>query len=300
MSRDHDRRRHTERLAEVLAGTGGAEVPYPVGIRRLEVLRTGWLGSGLRRLTLGGPALAGFESHVPDEHVRVIFPDPDGTVRLPERDGTRLSWPSPFPPSREYTVRRHDADTGELDLDVAVHGDGIGSAWAMSAAPGDPVHVAGPPGGLAVPQGYDRYLLAGDITALPAVARWLERMPRTARGWAFLEVGDASEEIALSAPPGVDVSWVHRGDLAPGRDDGWERAIRSITVPDGERVYAWIAGEAGTIKPLRRWVRGELGLGRADSHVTGYWKLGTSFFDDDDDDDHHDHDHDHQEKEHDA
>jgi NADPH-dependent ferric siderophore reductase len=32
---------------------------------------------------LGGPGTAGFESHAPDEHVKLIFPDSDGTLRVP-------------------------------------------------------------------------------------------------------------------------------------------------------------------------------------------------------------------------
>ncbi|WP_030559859.1 siderophore-interacting protein, partial [Streptomyces exfoliatus] len=110
-----------------------------------------------------------------------------------------------------YTVRRYDPASGEIDIDIAWHDGGLASDWASAARPGAVVHVAGPPGGLIVPPTYDRYLLAGDITALPAVARWLEEMPRTARGWAFVEVADASQEIELWAPEGVEVRWLHRG-----------------------------------------------------------------------------------------
>ncbi len=173
---------HLATIAEVLAGTTGAKVPYPIGIRELEVVRSEMVGTGLLRLTLGGPELAGFESHAPDEHVRLVYPDADGTLRLPERDGFSLKWPRPLPISREYTVRRYDAEAGELDLDFALHDGGYASDWAQAATVGTRVHVAGPPGGVVVPWTYDRYLLAGDITALPAIARWLEMMPAAAAG----------------------------------------------------------------------------------------------------------------------
>ncbi|GAA3626140.1 hypothetical protein GCM10022419_134620 [Nonomuraea rosea] len=55
-----------------------------------------------------------------------------------------------------------------------------------------------------------------------------------------------------------------------------------MKVPDGERVYVWLAGEAGQLKPLRRWVRDELGLDKGDYSVTGYWKRGVADYDDDD------------------
>ncbi|MFI5564188.1 siderophore-interacting protein [Amycolatopsis japonica] len=283
MSRADHRHRHLERIAEVRAGQHAEKVPYPIRIRQAEVVRTEMIGSGLLRVTLGGPGTAGFEAHSPDEHVKILFPELDAEPRLPVQDGDMLRWPKPSPTSREYTVRRYDPASGELDLDVALHEGGLGSGWAEKVTPGTPVHVAGPPGGLIVPHTYDRYLLAGDVTALPAIARWLEELPRTAAGWAFIEVTDASEEIELSAPEDVEVHWLHRGDVAPGVSDVLARAVRTIEVPAGERLYAWVAGEAGQIKPLRRWLKNDLGLGKDDHDVTGYWKRGVADFDDEHD-----------------
>lgn len=110
----------------------------------------------------------------------------------------------------------------------------------------------------------------------------LEELPRSAKGWAFVEVADATQEIELSAPEGVEVRWLHRGDLLAGTGDALARAVTAVRVPEGERVYVWAAGEAGQIKPLRRWVRDELWLERADSDITGYWKCGVADFDEDD------------------
>jgi len=278
-SRAHHRGRHLERIAEVRAGTRAEKVPYPIRIREVQVRGTRMIGSGLLRVILGGPGTAGFESHAPDEHVKLIFLDPDGTLRLPEPAGLMLRWPRPMPASREYTVRRYDAATGEIALDVALHPGGLGSDWAQAVEPGAVVHVAGPPGGLIVPHAFDRYLLAGDITALPAIARWLEELPRTAAGWAFTEVADPSQEIFLSAPERVEVRWLHRGKVPPGCSDLLGQALRSVAVPPGERVYVWLAGEAGALKPLRRWVRDDLGVPRDDVDATGYWERGVADFD---------------------
>ncbi|MFJ5129055.1 siderophore-interacting protein [Streptomyces sp. NPDC088555] len=282
MSRVDHRHRHLERIAEVRAGRHAEKVGYPIGIRETEVVRVTTVGAGLLRVTLGGAGTEGFQAHSPDEHVKLIFPDPDGTLRLPEPNGAMLSWPRPALVSREYTVRRYDQAAGEIDIDVAAHDGGLASDWARAARPGDVMHLAGPPGGLIVPHSYDRYLLAGDITALPAIARRLEELPRSAKGWAFVEVVDAAQEIELSAPEGVEVRWLHRGDLPAGTGDALERAVTAVTVPEGERVYVWVAGEAGQIKPLRRWARDELRLDRADHDITGYWKRGVADFDEDD------------------
>lgn len=104
-----NRAAHRERIAEVLDGAaGGAKVPYPIGLREVTVRTTRMVGAGLRRLTFAGPELAGFESHAPTEHVRLIYPDADGTLRLPEQVDLALKWPRPLPISREYTVRRYE------------------------------------------------------------------------------------------------------------------------------------------------------------------------------------------------
>ncbi|MFD5178712.1 siderophore-interacting protein [Nocardia sp. NPDC058379] len=274
-----DRSAYAANIAEVLGGTHGAKVPYPIGLQEVEVIRTARIGSALLRITFGGPELATFHSYVPDEHVRLIFPCEDGVLRLPERDGTSLEWGTPRPVSREYTVRRHSIPDGELDIDFALHPGGLASDWASTVTPGTKVHIAGPPGGVVVPDSYDRYLLAGDITALPAIARWLERMPRTAAGWAFIEVADAAEQIAIDAPDGVEVRWLHRGAAEAGTSDILEQAVRTVEVAAGQRVYAWVAGEAGCLRGIRKVVRTDLGIGPKDSLIAGYWKRGVADFD---------------------
>lgn len=286
MTRTDHRARHHERIAEVLGGaTEGAErVPYPIGLRELQVRGTRRVGAGLLRVTLGGPELEGFQTHASDDHVKIVLPGEDGVPTLPERNGLMLRWPrDPRPITREYTVRRYDAAAGELDIDIALHPGGVGSDWAETVRPGATIHVAGPPGGVLVPPHYDRYLLAGDITALPAIDRWLEELPRDARGWALLEVADAAEEIALDPPPGFEVRWLHRGADEPGTSDVLLRAVAALPqrIPDGERWYCWMAGEAGALKSLRRWVADAWRSPKHDQHITGYWKLGVADFDED-------------------
>jgi NADPH-dependent ferric siderophore reductase len=75
------------------------------------------------------------------------------------------------------------------------------------------------------------------------------------------------------------VRWLHRGEVSPGCSDLLGQALRSVAVPQGERVHVWIAGEAGALTPLRRWVRDDLGVPRDDVDVTGYWKRGVADFD---------------------
>lgn len=249
------------------------EVEWDIKIRELTLLRREQVTPRLVRVTLGGPQIAGFESHIPDEHVKLVLPDPEtGATRAPEQDGDHLDWPSPFPPTRDYTVRRYDRDAGEIDLDVVVHDGGRASGWAQEAEPGSTMWVAGPRGGVVVPPDFTYLVLLGDQTALPAIARWLEELPDDARGVAVIEVPGAAEQQPLRAPAGFDVRWLHTppGRTAPCLLDA---AVAGITLPPGEAAYLWAAGEAGALKPVRKWARAN-GFGKGTSDVSGYWRAG--------------------------
>jgi len=268
-------------------GTAIEYVDFPVRIRELEVVRTAWISATTIRLTLGGPGASGFESAIFDEHVKLIYPDVDsGELRLPTPDGDDLDWPRPFPTSREYTIRSYRPDVGEIDIDFVAHAGGLAADWVRAAQPGEPLHVAGPPGGYRVGDDYTHYLLAGDETALPAIARWLEEMPHDRRGWAYIEVPGAASQIELVHPAGIEIVWLFTGD---GGTTALAEAVQSTSIPEGADVFVWLAGEAGAIKPLRRWVRDDLGIGKEHSSITGYWKRGLAdtheHLDDDDDED---------------
>ncbi len=230
------------------------------------------VGSGLLRISLGGPQLDGFVSHAVDEHVKLLFPDPlDGELRLPVPRGDDLAWPAPRPTSRDYSVRRVTADA--LEIDVVVHEGGLASAWAQAAPIGSDQWLVGPPEGLVVPDGFEAYVFVADLSAAPVVARWLEQAAPGARGWAVIEVADASEQFPLQGPPGVEVVWVHRGAAAPGTVEVLADAVTQLAVPAG--AFVWVAGEATCIRPLRRWARDELGLSRGATSISGYWKRGS-------------------------
>jgi NADPH-dependent ferric siderophore reductase len=235
------------------------------------VLRRAPVTPNIVRLTVGGPELAGFHTYQADDHVKIVFPDPDGTRRVPVGNADlELDWPKPAPRSRKYTIRRYDADALELDLDFVLHPGGLASAWAADARPGDVVVVAGPPGAKAFPHNYDHYVLAVDATALPAAARWLEESPPDVSARLVVETADAADHAyPLAARDGATVTWlISAGDRSP-----LAAAVRELGVP-AARTFLFAAGEAGAIKPLRAWAREH--AGRMDALFTGYWKRGVA------------------------
>jgi len=254
--------------------------------RRLTVLRTVDLTPRMRRIVVGGPEIAGFPHGTgrPTDHVKLFFPDDTGDIAMPaiegdgkwiEPDGRRLEF-------RDYTVRAFDPEAGELTLDFVLHEHGTGGRWAATAEPGAPLGVLGPRGSILVPTGYPAYILAADETALPALARWLEELPPTARIQAFVEVRDASDELDLERSAEARLTYLHRGSAAPGSTDMLIEAIRAAELP-ADPYYVWAAGEATTLKPIRRYFRRELGLPKERVDIDGYWKRGVVNLDHHDD-----------------
>ncbi|KAA1425267.1 siderophore-interacting protein [Mumia zhuanghuii] len=264
----------TPNLKADVVGPALAAVDHPLGIREVEVLRRERLTPRMVRLVLGGDLEgSGWTARTPDEHVKLVFPDPDtGVTRHPVLDGDHLDWPKPFPPTREYTVRRYDAEAGEVWMDFVVHPGGLASDWALSAEPGDRVWVAGPRSGHATPDAFTHRVVLADLTALPAVARMLEELPDGVTAQVAVLVPDAEEEQELAVREGVALTWLHLD--GPHGEHGFEPYLASLDVPAGEPWTLWAAGEAGLLKPVRRWAKDHGLVNGRTADISGYWKRG--------------------------
>lgn len=253
-------------------------VRHEFAVRPMTVARWRDVTPRMRRVTLAGP-MDGFVSDGPADHVKVFFPDPatgelhapratpGGGIERPE--GVQLI-------SRDYTPLVND--DGELELDFYLHDDGGPAAgWAGNLSEGDRIVVAGPRGSKLAPTGADRFVLGGDESALPALSRWLRILPDDADVTVLVEVQDADDEPYLVelAGPGRRISWLHRGDALPGTTSLLEDAVRALPRAEG-LVFWWFGGEAGTLRPIRRHLRRELGLDASTVECSGYWKRGVA------------------------
>lgn len=256
---------------------------YPITTRELTVLRVADVTPGMRRVTIGGPGLqahtapsghpvAPFRSDGFDDEFKLFLRHPDAERALvPEQLDGVLDWPRhPHLVSRTYTVRRWDAEAGEIDVDLVIHGDGPATTWARTARPGEAIQVAGPKMSGDQPEA-DWLLIAADETGLPAVGRWLEELPDGARAQVFVEVAEESHRQGLVVPAGVELTWLVRHGAPAGSTPLLLDALRSAEWWPGE-VFAWIAGEALTLAPIRRWLRRDKGLSKSAVDVTGYWR----------------------------
>ncbi|WP_026930696.1 siderophore-interacting protein [Glycomyces tenuis] len=239
-----------------------------------EVLRTERLTPRMTRVVLGGPGLDGFGAdEFTDHYLKLQFPRPG--VEYPESfDLGRIREELPreqWPLTRTYTVRRWDAGERELWVDFVVHGDeGVAGPWAANVKPGEPLRFAGPGGAYAPAADAEWHLLAGDESALPAIAAALERLPAGARARAFVEVAGPEEEQKLETAGDVELTWLHRGGARVG-----ERLLAAVRGLDlGGDVQAFVHGEAGFVKELRRLLVRERGLPKGRTSISGYWRLG--------------------------
>ncbi|MGQ4513787.1 SIP domain-containing protein [Streptomyces sp. DW26H14] len=243
--------------------------------REARVVRTERITPHMVRIVIGGEGLAPVEcGEFTDHYVKMIFPEPGAEYPEPfDMDRIREEFPrEQWPTTRTYTVRAWDPEALEMTFDFVVHGDeGLAGPWAARAVPGEIVRFLGPGGGYAPDPEADWHLLAGDESALPAIAAALERAPSDVPVHAFVEVGDAAEEQKIMCPDGVGVTWLHRGERPVG--EALVAAVRELDFPAGS-VHAFVHGEAGFVKELRKHLRNERGVPRERLSVSGYWRQG--------------------------
>ena len=247
-------------------------VTHEIKRRKLEVLRVVELTPRMRRITVGGPELAGFISLGSDDHVKLFFAQTaEEQAALENLELSAGLKHKIMPAMRDYTPRRYDLNTLELDIDFVLHGDGPAATWAAQAKPGQHLHIGGPRGSMVVPDIFDSYLLIGDETALPAIARRLEELPANRRALVVVEVQNASEEQALSSAASIDVIWVHRD--APEHD--LLSTLEGLSMPAGE-LYAWVATESALSRKVRKVLLNTHGLNEEFVKAVGYWRLEES------------------------
>lgn len=111
-------------------------------------------------------------------------------------------------------------------------------------------------------------LLTADETALPAVAGILAWLPPGSHARVWIEVPHAEDLRPLPTGAEAEITWLIRD----GEPTGLVLpAVRAAEPPDGT-PYAWVAGEAGAVRALRRHLVGERGFDRRAVEFTGYWR----------------------------
>lgn len=229
--------------------------------RSFDVTGSALVTPNMLRVTLAGPGLETFPAGQEGGYVKLMLGAGE--------EGAK-------PVVRTYTVRNQRADG--LDVDFALHGVSEGTAgpatdWAQTVQLGEAILIGGPGPAKPLPPGMPRYLLIGDMTALPAISVNLEALDKGARGYAVIEIQNDADRQEIDHPEGVELIWLvnpHPGE-APGL---LADRVRSLPWSDG--IYVWAACEFGSMRALRSYLREERGLGPAQLYISSYWKLGNT------------------------
>lgn len=214
---------------------------------------------GFRRVIFESDDFADFPALSPVSHVKFFIPAPDGTFVPPTRDESGLDKGTPGT-VRDYTVVAHEGT--RITLDIALHDHGAVTNWARTAAVGSPAAFLGPKSVQIMPDA-PRYLLGADESAFPALCGWCSLVGTRATVLAFAHA-DSLEYLR-----DVDVDVIH----VPNPNE-IVSTLESLDLnPD---CFAWFAGEAGALVPVRAWLRAHSGIRRENIKVDGYWKIGVA------------------------
>ncbi|SPE48613.1 Vibriobactin utilization protein ViuB [Streptomyces netropsis] len=257
-----------------------------------HVVRTERISPAMARVTFGGDDLGDVVVDGRDQRFKLFLPQPGQEAPvLPARDESwfgewRAQDASERAVMRTYTVREMRYGPDEMDVDFVLHGvgddasgghAGPASTWAHAARPGDravllaPVATENGGADFQPPAGTDWVLVTADETALPATAGILAWLPEGTKAKVWIEVAHADDVQDLPTDADADITWLVRGtDREPVLD-----ALRAAELPTGT-PYAWIAGEAGTVRALRRHLVGDRGFDRRAVTFTGYWRRGAT------------------------
>ena len=249
-------------------------MPKPSRVRRTAtVVDRERLAPNMVRLRLHTTELADVDLPFTDHYIKLILPPLGADYAWPfDPDELRERLPAEQRPAlRAYTVRAFDREAGLLTVDFVTHGAGVGGPWADSVAPGTAVGFLGPGGAWRPRLGYDRFVLAGDEAAAPAIATAIESLPEGTAATAFVEVADASHRFSMPARDGVTLRWVERHDAQAG--EPLSAAVRAAGMPPG-RVGWFVHGVAEMIRDLRRFLFVEHQVPREDVSISGYWRRG--------------------------
>lgn len=212
-------------------------------------------------------------------HIKVFIPKAhQNGLHMPRLSGEgTIVWP-PIdlkPWVRTYTLRSLDKEKNTLVIEFTRHHHGGPAAeWAMKAQAGDTIGFAGPGGPDPIIRTSGFYLIAGDLSAIPAIQAILETLPQHAQGKVFLEVPNKAAVFALNHPPGIAIEWLFLHETSPRHSTQLLDAIKTLDLSSEQKLTPWIAGENSSVISIRHYLMQAYRLKKHDFYAVPYWKDG--------------------------
>lgn len=237
-------------------------------MRQVTVQKIDQVTPRVRRIVLGGEPLVGFNTPRPGAHIKLLFGvDPNDPVD-PKKMRSQM---------RTYTPRHFNSETHELTVEFVLHGSGLASTWAAQAQVGETITVAGPGGGMDIPDAAVMVMLV-DESAMPAAGVLLESLPANCIPIVICEVEDAHEQRSLSSTIEVEPTWLLRQEQSAEPGQLLENYLPNVLmgIEDLDDVFWWIACEANAMRRMRSHLLNQQGVSKDRLVSRGYWKLDTS------------------------
>ena len=174
---------------------------------------------------------------------------------------------------RDFTPRAWDAAAGTFTLEFALHQKGPATEWATKTKVGDTLWIGGPRGSTVVADDFDWYLLVGDATALPSIARRLETMRANVPVTVIALVADQEELQKFSTKASCEVQWLTSSGSVLRDTSMLRAALEQLDIPDGEG-FVWIASETSVARELYRHVVETMKHPKQWVKAAGYWSVG--------------------------
>ncbi|WP_347401009.1 siderophore-interacting protein [Halomonas sp. YLGW01] len=149
---------------------------------------------------------------------------------------------------------------------------GPASTWAVNARPGDRILVGGPGARKLIHHQADWFLLAGDMTALPAISVNLAALPDDAQGHAVIEVPHESDRQCLAHPENIQLHWVINPNPDPTGKPLLDK-VQDLPWLAGQPAV-WAACEFGSMRALRRFLKQSHEVPKSHLYVSSYRKIG--------------------------
>lgn len=253
-----------------------------MGYAFASVVETVQLNKRLRRIVLEVPELDRLQlPKAGDAAVGIYFPDANRPKCPPPMDCRDGVWgyydATTAPPGRTYSIRNHDPIANRINVDVVLHGHGVGSTWAQTAAVASEVVVAHARSWYRPGPSTDWQLLVADLAGLPAAARIVEELAPDNEAIAIVEVAEEADLEYLPHRTNVTVI----ATVGTGNGDGESvlaQLVAAQPLPSG-RGYCWFAGEAGQSRAVRKYLRGQHHWDAAQFDILGYWRRDSEAWD---------------------
>ena len=225
-------------------------------IRNIKITNISQLSPNMKRITFHSKDFIDFPENEDGGYVKLLF----------KQESSDNSF------SRPYTIRSFRKNKLELDIDFSNHfgNQGYATKWASHAKIGDEILISGP--GLKKPinENSDWFFFVGDMTALPAIACYLETIPKKAAGFVVLEIISKDDKIKLIKPKNIEIKWVVKSKQNPSV---LVDTVKEINWLNG-KPYVWVACEFNKMRNLRDFFQKNKKISKNEMYISSYWKLG--------------------------